>query len=216
MKRSDLDAIRDACRRRQSIAVVTELTTGAQRLAEADRDRSTVVGDGDAESFVHIFRPAPRLIVVGAVHIAQKLVPFARLADFEVSLVDPRAGFASPERFPGITPIRDWPDRAVAALSPDAATAVVVLSHDPKLDDPALAEALRSPAFYIGALGSRRSHAKRLDRLRGEGFDEPALARIRGPVGFPIGAVTPGEIAVSIVAEIVAALHARTLRDVSG
>jgi len=212
MKRSDLDAIRDACRRRQSIAVVTELTTGAQRLAEADRDRSTVVGDGDAESFVHIFRPAPRLIVVGAVHIAQKLVPLARLADFAVDVVDPRIAFATPERFPDVGLSHDWPDKAVAALKPDSATALVSLTHDPKLDDPALIVALRSPAFYVGALGSRKTHGRRLERLRAEGFDDAVLARLHAPVGLPIGALSPGEIAVSIMAEIVATLRGRTLR----
>jgi xanthine dehydrogenase accessory factor len=150
--------------------------------------------------------------VVGAVHIAQKLVPLARLADFSVDVVDPRTAFATPERFPDVGLSHDWPDNAVAALKPDSATALVSLTHDPKLDDPALIVALRSPAFYIGALGSRKTHGKRLERLKAEGFDDAALARLHAPVGLPIGALSPGEIAVSIMAEIVATLRGRSLQ----
>lgn len=208
MKRETLDALRAARRERRAVALVTELGTGAQRLAEAAESRTGI----DAETFTHVFRPTPRLIVVGAVHIAQKLVPLARLADFAVDVVDPRIGFASPERFPDVGLSHDWPDKAVTALKPDSATALVSLTHDPKLDDPALVVALRSPAFYIGALGSRKNHAKRLERLKAEGFDDAALARLHGPVGLPIGALSPGEIAVSIMAEIVAAMRGRKLQ----
>ena len=208
MKRETLDALRAARRERHAVALVTELGSGVQRLAEAGESRTGV----DDETFTHVFRPTPRLIVVGAVHIAQKLVPLARLAEFAVDVVDPRTAFASPERFPDVGLSHDWPDKAVAALKPDSATALVSLTHDPKLDDPALIVALRSPAFYIGALGSRKNHAKRLERLKGEGFDDAALARLHGPVGLPIGALSPGEIAVSIMAEIVATLHGRMLR----
>jgi len=212
VKRETLDALRAARRERRAVALVTELGTGAQRLAEAGESRTGVEAAGNAETFTHVFRPTPRLIVVGAVHIAQKLVPLARLAEFAVDVVDPRTAFASPERFPDVGLSHDWPDKAVAALKPDSATALVSLTHDPKLDDPALIVALRSPAFYIGALGSRKNHAKRLERLRGEGFDDAALARLHGPVGLPIGALSPGEIAVSIMAEIVAAMRGRKLQ----
>ncbi len=215
MNRATLDAIRAARRERRPIALVTDLTTGAQRLTEAGDGRSDVVATEAGETFAHVFQPTPRLIVVGAVHIAQKLVPLARLAEFAVDVVDPRESFASTARFPDVGLAHAWPDRAVAALKPDAATAVVTLSHDPKLDDPALIAALASPAFYIGALGSRKTHARRLERLRGEGLDDAALARIRAPVGLPIGAVSPGEIAVSIMADIVAARHGRNLQAVA-
>ena len=212
MKRETLDALRAARRERRAVALVTELGTGAQRLAEAGQSRTGVEPAGNDEIFTHVFQPTPRLIVVGAVHIAQKLVPLARLADFAVDVVDPRIAFATPERFPDVGLSHDWPDKAVAALKPDSATALVSLTHDPKLDDPALIVALRSPAFYVGALGSRKTHGRRLERLKAEGFDEAALARLHGPVGLPIGALSPGEIAVSIMAEIVATLRGRTLR----
>ena len=212
MKRETLDALRAARRERRAVALVTELGTGAQRLAEAGDSRTRVEPVENDEIFTHVFKPTPRLIVIGAVHIAQKLVPLARLADFAVDVVDPRTAFASPERFPDVGLSHDWPDKAVAALKPDSATALVSLTHDPKLDDPALMVALRSPAFYIGALGSRKNHAKRLERLRAEGFDDAELARLHGPVGLPIGALSPGEIAVSIMAEIVAALRGRKLQ----
>jgi xanthine dehydrogenase accessory factor len=213
VKRDTLDALRAARRGRRTAALVTKLGTGAQRLTDAGESRTGIEPAGDDETFTHVFRPTPRLIVVGAVHIAQKLVPLARLADFAVDVVDPRTAFASPERFPDVGLSHDWPDKAVAALKPDSATALVSLTHDPKLDDPALIVALRSPAFYIGALGSRKNHAKRLERLKAEGFDDATLARLHGPVGLPIGALSPGEIAVSIMAEIVATLRGRQLRE---
>jgi xanthine dehydrogenase accessory factor len=212
VRRETLDALRTARRERRAVALVTELGTGVQRLADAGRSRTGVETAGNDEIFTHVFQPTPRLIVVGAVHIAQKLVPLARLADFAVEVVDPRTAFATPERFPSVGLSHDWPDKAVAALKPDSATALVSLTHDPKLDDPALIVALRSPAFYIGALGSRKNHAKRLERLKAEGFDDAALARLYGPVGLPIGALSPGEIAVSIMAEIVASLRGRKLQ----
>jgi xanthine dehydrogenase accessory factor len=212
VKRETLDALRAARRTRRAIALVTELGTGAQHLAEAGQARTGVEPDGNDELFTHVFQPTPRLIVVGAVHIAQKLVPLARLADFAVDVVDPRIAFATPARFPDVGLSHDWPDKAVAALKPDSATALVSLTHDPKLDDPALIVALRSPAFYVGALGSRKTHGQRLERLKAEGFDDAALARLHAPVGLPIGALSPGEIAVSIMAEIIASLRGRTLR----
>jgi xanthine dehydrogenase accessory factor len=154
--------------------------------------------------FLHAHNPPLRLIVVGAVHIAQALVPFATQCGFAVVVVDPRRSFASDERFPNVTVSNAWPDEALDELKPDTRTAVVTLTHDPKLDDPALDRALKSPAFYIGSLGSRRTHAARLKRLRELGHGENALSRIQGPVGLNIEAVTAPEIALSIIAELVA------------
>jgi xanthine dehydrogenase accessory factor len=165
-------------------------------------DKSGVVEDGGRRYFLNVYNPPLRMIVVGAVHIAQPLARMAALAGYEVVIVDPRRAFATAERFPGVTLIGDWPDDALTELAPDVRTAVVTLTHDPKIDDPALTEALNSEAFYVGALGSTRTHAKRLQRLRDKGFDERALGRIHGPVGLDIGALSPAEIAVSIIAEI--------------
>lgn len=159
---------------------------------------------GTPEWFVQTVRPSPRLLIVGAVHIAQCLSDIAARSGYDVTIIDPRAGLATPERFPGVRLMCDWPDEALAELAPDASTAIVALTHDRKLDDPALCEAVKGYAFYIGALGSRGTHAKRLSRLRDEGVEDAALARIRGPVGLPIGAIEAEEIAVSIMADIVA------------
>lgn len=203
----------------QPVVVATRLPGGEQWLlpdpaappalhspaADALRaDRSgTVQADGDAW-FLHAYNPPLRLVVVGAVHIAQALVPMAAGLGYGVTVADPRRAFATDERFPDVAVSTDWPDEALDALRPDSRTAVVTLTHDPKLDDPALDRALRSPAFYIGSLGSRRTHAARLDRLRALGHDDTALARIQGPVGLDIGAVTAPEIALSIMAQVVA------------
>ncbi len=148
-----------------------------------------------------------RLIVVGAVHIAQALVPMASLTGYDVTVVDPRRGFANDVRFPGVEMRTDWPDEALEELGLDERTAVVTLTHDPKLDDPALDVALRSEAFYIAALGSRRTHAARLERLGALGHDQPTLARIHGPAGLAIGAVSPAEVALSVMAEMTAVLR---------
>lgn len=154
--------------------------------------------------FVAVHNPPPRLLVVGAVHIAQALAPMAATTGYDVTVIDPRGAFATPARFPGVTVRDDWPDTALAALGIDTRTAVVTLAHDPKLDDPALIAALRSPAFYVGSLGSTRTHAKRLERLREAGLGEAELARIHAPVGLAIGAVGPAEIALSIMAQVTA------------
>jgi len=201
------------------VALLTRLSDGHQclwpddacpgALAEAaaaalrDDQARTVTLDGEPW-FVHPHNPPLRLVVVGAVHIAQALVPMAARLGFAVTVVDPRRAFATEERFEGVTLSTDWPDEALDALRPDARTAIVTLSHDPKLDDPALDRALKSPAFYIGALGSRRTHAKRVARLKEMGFDDAAIARIHAPIGLDIEAVTAPEIALSILAEIVA------------
>jgi xanthine dehydrogenase accessory factor len=211
MRRETLHALREARRNRRSVALATDLATGEQALIEAQGRTGIVEADG-AEQFIHVFQPTPRLVIVGAVHIAQKLAPLAQLAEFAVTIVDPREAFANAGRFGDTELSLLWPDRGVESLAPDSATAIVTLTHDPKLDDPALMAALRSPAFYIGALGSRKTHGRRLERLRAAGFGDADLARLRAPVGLPIGAVSPGEIAVSIMAEIVATLHGRALK----
>jgi xanthine dehydrogenase accessory factor len=172
------------------------------------RDKGTTVDTDDGPLFVQVFNPPLRLIVVGAVHITQALAPMAQLAGYDVTVADPRRAFASDERFPDVKVSRDWPDEALDALRPDARTAVVTLTHDPKLDDPALDRALRSDAFYIAALGSRRTHATRVERLQALGHDEAAIGRIHGPAGLDIGAVSPAEIALSVMAEMT-----RTLRQ---
>lgn len=171
------------------------------------RDRGTTLQTDDGPLFIQIFNPPLRLIVVGAVHIAQALVPMARLAGYDLTVVDPRRSFASEARFEGVAISDEWPDDALEALAPDARTAVVTLTHDPKLDDPALDLALRSDAFYIAALGSKRTHAARLERLGALGHDAAVLARIHGPAGLAIGAVSPAEIALSVLAEMTAVLR---------
>ena len=212
----------------RSTALVTDLKTGAQILlgdglasgelelapeerAAIDRavadDRSQTIAEGGRTLFIEVWTPPLRLIVVGAVHIAQTLARMAALTGYDVTIIDPRSAFASEERFPGVTLATDWPDEVLPALKPDKRTAIVTLTHDPKIDDPALQAALQSDAFYIGALGSRRTHAKRAERLASAGFDAAAFGRIHGPVGLDIGALTPGEIAVSILAQITARLR---------
>ncbi len=212
----------------KTTALVTDLKSGAQillgdgvalgdlALGQEDRaainkavidDRSQVVEGAERRLFVEVWSPPLRLIVVGAVHIAQTLAHMAVQTGYDVTIIDPRSAFASEERFPGVTLATDWPDEVLPGLKPDKRTAIVTLTHDPKIDDPALQSALRSDAFYIGALGSRRTHAKRGQRLESAGFDATAFARIHGPVGLDIGALTPGEIAVSILAEITAVLR---------
>ncbi|MCB9943304.1 MAG: XdhC family protein [Geminicoccaceae bacterium] len=171
------------------------------------QDRSKTVDLAAGRAFIQVFNPPLRLAIVGAVHISQALAPMARLTGYDVSIIDPRGTFATEERFPGIALLDDWPDEAMQELDPDRRTAVVTLTHDPKLDDPALDVALRSEAFYIAALGSRRTHAGRIERLKALGHGEAAIARIHGPAGLDIGAVSPQEIAISVLAEMTAALR---------
>ena len=227
MKRAVFDALQAARAGKRPVVLVTELASGAQTLVGDDGDPPGLPADVIAAAraalaagasamleasaagrvFLHVFTPPLRLFIVGAVHIAQALAPMAAMLDYQVGVIDPRRAFASPERFSSVRVLDGWPDEALAAEGPDARTAVVTLTHDPKLDDPALAAALASEAFYIGCLGSRRTHAKRLQRLAAAGFDETSLARLHGPVGLDIGARTPAEIATSILAEMT-----RTLR----
>lgn len=203
-----------AQQRREQVAYEVNLATGRGVLLRGSYpermrlDRSGVEEDG--ETFVAVHNPPLRLVVVGAVHIAQALVPMAQLAGYDPAVIDPRAAFASAERFPGVTLLDDWPDEAVAALGLDARTALVLLTHDPKLDDPALEAGLRAQCFYIGALGSKRTQGKRVERMQAAGFDADTIARIHGPVGLDIGAAGPAEIAVSILAEMTAVLRGKT------
>lgn len=216
MRLALIDQLADLAAARQPAALVTELDTGAQTVFTADTANATLKqaieddrsGEFDLDGkrcFVLVRNPPARIIIVGAVHITQALAPMAALSGYEVTIVDPRGAFATSDRFPGVTLSQDWPDEALDALKPDARSAVITLTHDPKLDDPALATALRSPAFYIGALGSKKTHAARLDRLRALGFGASDFARIHGPAGLDIGAKSPAEIAVSVLAQMTAA-----------
>jgi xanthine dehydrogenase accessory factor len=212
VKRAVLDRLLASVRAGHALALATDLESGEQRILEPlaseaarealRRDECLHAEEGGRRWFVQPWNAPLRMIIVGAVHIAQPLAAMAALADYAVTIVDPRQAFATAERFPGVALVGDWPDEGLAKLAPDARTAVVVLTHDPKLDDPALAVALASPAFYTGALGSRKTHAARLERLRARGLDEALLARIHAPVGLDIGARSPAEIAVSILAEV--------------
>ena len=196
---------------RRPVAYELRLGDGTRRLlhdAYPERMRLDRSGfEADGETFVAVHNPPLRLVVVGAVHIAQALVPMARIAGYDPVVIDPRESFATPARFPGVALRHDWPDAAVAELGLDARTALVLLTHDPKLDDPALIAGLGARCFYIGALGSTRTHAKRVERLRAAGFGPEAIARIHGPVGLDIGAAGPAEIAVAILAEMTAVLR---------
>ncbi len=238
MKSATLQRIVELVVQGRSIGAVTDLASGQQaiiengrcdagitlshdQLAEALRmvaaDRSGVI-EGTT-FFVRGYAAAVKLVVVGAVHIGQALVPMARLAGFNVVVIDPRSAFVKASGFvgaDGIETIDAWPDEAMRKLSLDTRTAVVTLTHDPKLDDPALAAALAAPVFYIGALGSRTTHVKRLARLKGLGCTDADLSRIHGPVGLDINAVTPAEIAVSIMAQVVQVLRANSGRKAAG
>ncbi|GGO52298.1 xanthine dehydrogenase accessory factor [Roseovarius pacificus] len=195
---------------REPVAYVTGLEV-ARRLdctGHSERFRMDRSGfEEDGETFVNIHNPPLRLIIVGAVHIAQALVPMARIAGYDPLLIDPRESFGSAERFPGETILHDWPDEGVQAFGLDSRTALVLLTHDPKLDDPALEQALASDVFYIGALGSTRTHAKRVERLRDKGYGDDRIALIHGPIGLDIGAAGSAEIAVSILAEMTRVLR---------
>jgi len=206
-----LEALVAARAARRQIAYVVDIEDWTRRLDDTGHatrfasDRTGVEDDG--RTFVAVHNPPLRLVIVGAVHIAQALVPMARIAGYDPIIIDPRAAFGSETRFPGERLISDWPDDALNDFGLDARTALVLLTHDPKLDDPALHIALKSNVFYIGALGSTRTHAKRVSRLQEAGFTAADIARINGPVGLDIGAASPAEIAVSILAQLVHALR---------
>lgn len=182
-----------------------ELAEAVARVLRSDA--AEVVQTSEGEVLLEPQNPPLRMILVGAVHIAHPLAEMARLAGFAVTVVDPRRSFATESRFPGLALVGKWPDEALRELAIDARTAVVTLTHDPKLDDPALEVALTTAAFYVGSLGSKKTHATRVERLKAAGFDEQSIGRIRGPVGLSIGAKSPAEIAVSILAQIIATLR---------
>ena len=208
---------------RRAVAVVTDIATGVQRLVKAKdvaadplRDlldkhfRSGKSGIADVEGarvFLTVHVPPPKMVITGAVHVSQTLAPIARMLGYDVTIVDPRTAFATPERFPGVNLIADWPDVALPPLGIDRYTAFVALTHDPKIDDPALLHALSKDCFYIGALGSRKTHGRRIERLKARGIDDSEIARIHAPIGLDIGAISPPEIAVSIMGEITARLR---------
>ncbi|MBS1301568.1 XdhC family protein [Loktanella sp. SALINAS62] len=207
-----LETLCDAIAARRPVAYVIDLDGDTRRTArrEAFPDRFRLDRSGvedDDRTFVAVHNPPLRMIVVGAVHIAQALLPMARACGFDPVLIDPRGVFGSAQRFPGETIIEDWPDEAMTALGPDTRTAVVTLTHDPKLDDPAIMQTLRSDAFYLGCLGSTRTHAKRVTRLQDAGFAASDIARINAPVGLDLGGRAPAEIAVSVMAQIIATLR---------
>jgi xanthine dehydrogenase accessory factor len=235
MQARTLVALQDARAKRRAVTLATRLSDAAEALIYLDAvdgalaadaaivaaarrameiGKSETVEIGGQKVFLNVYVPPPRLIIVGAVHIAQSLAPMAAMLEFDVTVVDPRGAWATAQRFPGVTVIQDWADEAFQAMGLDVSTAVVTLTHDPKLDDPALEAALKSDVFYIGALGSRRTHAKRKERLAEVGITDEQFARIHGPIGLNIGAKSPAEIAVSILGQIIE-VRARRLEALS-
>jgi xanthine dehydrogenase accessory factor len=214
---------------RRAAIVVTDVASGRQRLvkaAEIAKDslkvalaehlrsgRSGMEETAEGRAFFTVYVPAPQLVITGAVHISQALAPIAKLLGYDVTIVDPRTAFASPERFPDVKVIAEWPDQALPPLGIDRYTAFVALTHDPKIDDPALIHALSRECFYIGALGSRKTHARRVDRLRQQGLSEADVSRVHAPIGLDIGAVSPAEIAVAIMAQITERLREEPAAD---
>jgi xanthine dehydrogenase accessory factor len=218
MKLDILKALNTERGARRAAIVVTDVESGSQRLVKgvdiakdplravlADHLRTGKSGmeeTAEGRVFLTVHVPAPQLIIIGAVHISQALAPIGKLLDYDVTIVDPRTAFATPERFPDVKVIAEWPDAALPPFNVDRYTAFVALTHDPKIDDPALLHALKRDCFYIGALGSRKTHARRLERLKAQGMTDADLARIAAPIGLDIGAVSPAEIAVAIMAQI--------------
>ncbi len=223
MKSETLAALNAERAARRPAILVTDVATGDQRLVKAADMAQDPLADelakqlrmgksGSVEAagrkwFLSVHAPTARMVIVGAVHISQALAPLARSLGYDVTVVDPRTAFASPERFPDVRLIAEWPATALPQLKIDHYTAFVAVTHDPKIDDPALLHAFEKDCFYIGALGSRKTHAKRLDRLKAQGASDAQLASIRAPIGLAIGAVSPAEIAVSIMAEVTATLR---------
>ncbi len=218
MKLSLLTTLNAERAARRAVVVVTDVESGEQRLVKAAdiakdplravlsehlrSGKSGMEETPEGRVFLTVYVPAAQLVAIGAVHISQALTPIAKLLGYDVTIVDPRTAFATPERFPDVKVIAEWPDKALPPLNVDHYTAFVALTHDPKIDDPALLHALARDCFYIGALGSRKTHARRLERLKQEGVSDADLTRIHAPVGLDIGAVSPAEIAVAIMAQI--------------
>jgi xanthine dehydrogenase accessory factor len=223
MKVDILTALNAQRAARRAAILVTDIASGEERLvkaADVAKDplgaelaarlrsgKSGMIETASGRVFLTVYVPAPQLVITGAVHISQALAPIAKLLGYDVTIVDPRTAFASPERFPDVKVIAEWPDKALPPLGIDRYTAFVALTHDPKIDDPALTYALARDCFYIGALGSKKTHARRVGRLKDEGLSEADIARIHAPIGLDIGAVSPAEIAIAIMAEITARLR---------
>lgn len=223
MKIEILKALNEERAARRAAVIVTDVASGEQRfvrrvdvaddpLRETLEARLRTGKSGMADTpqgrvFLTVYVPPPRLVITGAVHISQALAPMARILGYDVTIVDPRSAFATSERFPDVKVIADWPDTVLPRLNIDHYTAFAALTHDPKIDDPALAHALARDCFYIGALGSKKTHARRVARLKGLGISDEAIARIHAPIGLAIGAVSPPEIAVAVLAEITARLR---------
>jgi xanthine dehydrogenase accessory factor len=211
---------------RRAAVVVTNVESGKQRLVKAAdiakdplrpflaehlrTSKSGMEQTAEGRVFLTVYVPAPQLVIIGAVHISQALAPIGKLLGYDVTIVDPRTAFASPERFPDVKVLAEWPDKALPPLNVDRYTAFVALTHDPKIDDPALIHALSHDCFYVGALGSRKTHGRRIERLREQGISDADLARIHAPIGLDIGAVSPAEIAVAIMAQITERLREET------
>ena len=208
---------------RRPVFVVTDVSNGEQRMVKAAdlagdaletelrkqlrMGKSAMIEVDGKKLFVNVYAPVARMVIIGAVHISQALAPMARSLGYDVTVVDPRTAFASPERFPDVPLIAEWPDVALPPLKVDHYTAFVAVTHDPKIDDPALLHAFERDCFYIGALGSRKTHAKRADRLKAQGATDANIASIHAPIGLAIGAISPGEVAVAIMAQITAQLR---------
>lgn len=208
---------------RRPVFVVTDVSNGEQRMVKAAdlagdpleaelrkqlrMGKSAMIEADGKKLFVNVYAPVARMVIIGAVHISQALAPMARSLGYDVTVVDPRTAFASPERFPDVRVVAEWPDVALPPLNVDHYTAFVAVTHDPKIDDPALLHAFERDCFYIGALGSRKTHAKRVDRLKAQGAGDKDIAKIHAPIGLPIGAISPGEVAVAIMAQITAQLR---------
>lgn len=213
---------------REAAILITGTASGEQRLVMGEDIAADPMADvldsalrsgksGNVEHegktyFLTVQTPPVRLVVIGAVHISQALAPMAKIAGLDLTIVDPRTAFATPERFPDVKLIAEWPQNVLPAMKFDRYTGLACFTHDPKIDDPALEEALRANSFYIGALGSRKTHARRVERLTAQGFSPDAIARIRAPIGLDIGAVSPAEIAVSVLGEVILALRKKPLR----
>ena len=219
MKRDTLNQLLAARAGRQAVALITDLGSGEQRIvprALAKDDplaeqldqafRFDQSGSHDGH-FVNIHNPPLRLVIIGAVHIAQSVIPMAQQLGYDITVIDPRGAFATGARFPGIALHAEWPDEIIPKIGLDARTAMIALTHDPKIDDPALDAALKSDLFYIGALGSKKTQSSRAARLKEQGFGDADLARIHGPIGLNIGAKGAPEIAVSIIAEMTRSLR---------
>ncbi|MGB3044788.1 MAG: XdhC family protein [Xanthobacteraceae bacterium] len=208
---------------RRPVFVVTDVSNGEQRMVKAAdltgdpleaelrkqlrMGKSAMIEVDGKKLFVNVYAPVARMVIIGAVHISQALAPMARSLGYDVTVVDPRTAFASPERFPDVRVVAEWPDVALPPLNVDHYTAFVAVTHDPKIDDPALLHAFERDCFYIGALGSRKTHGKRVDRLKAQGASDQDIAKIHAPIGLPIGAISPGEVAVAIMAQITAQLR---------